>query len=118
MWISKRLSEAITQPRAERGNVTIANDNGVEAGGTVTTRGVQCYMPYGYTSTPPVGKEVMMLPSSDGQVIIGSKSDSHCNAGEVVISSLGGARIELKNDGTIVLNSLVIDRNGEIKNDR
>lgn len=114
MWISKRLRDAVAQPRAERGNVILASDNGLGASGTISNRDVGVYQPYGYASTPPVGEEVMLLPSSDGQVLIGSKSQSQCDAGEVVITSLGGAKIELKNDGTIVLNSLVIDKNGVI----
>lgn len=118
MWISRRLRQATTQPKAERGSVILANDNGLEAGGTISTRDVSVYQPYGFSSVPPVGEEVMLLPSSDGQVVIGAKSSNSCDAGEVVITSLGGAKIMLKNDGTIVLNSLVIDKNGVIVNDR
>lgn len=35
--------------------------------------------------------------------------------GEVEIRSLGGARILLKNDGSVVINSLVINRDGEFE---
>lgn len=116
MWISKRLKEAISEPKAEKGNVILSDNYGVEAGGTIATRNVQSYMPYGYMSKPPVGEEVMLLPSTDGQVIIGTRADEKIQSGEVVISSLGGAKIQLKNDGTIILNSLVIDKNGVIQN--
>lgn len=115
MWISKRFRDAMLQPRAERGNVILSSKNGVEAGGTITTRNVQSYLPYGYQSVPPVGEEVMLLPDMDGQVVIGAKTDCSVEPGEVVICSLGGARITLKNDGSIVLNSLVIDKDGVIK---
>lgn len=116
MWISRRLRDAISEPRAEKGSIILANSDSVEAGGTVATRDVQSYLPYGYMSKPPVGQEVMLLPSTDGQVLIGAKADCRVESGEVVISSLGGAKIQLKNDGTIVLNSLVIDKNGVIQN--
>lgn len=116
MWISKRLRDAMSQPKAERGNVILSGKDGVEAGGTVTTRNVESYLPYGYQSTPPVGEDVMLLPAMDGQVIIGTKSNPSTEAGEIIIRSLGGATIQLKNDGSIVLNSLVIDRNGVINN--
>lgn len=116
MWISKRLRDALAEPKAEKGNVILADNNSIAAGGTVATRNVQPYLPYGYNSTPPVGQEVMLLPSTDGQVLIGAKADCNIEVGEVVITSLGGAKIQLKNDGTIVLNSLVIDKNGVIQN--
>lgn len=116
MWISKRLRSAMQEPKAERGSVTLSDQNEIEAGGTISTRNMDAYLPYGYNSTPPVGEEVMLLPSTDGQVLIGTKNYTKCESGEIVILSQGGARIELKNDGTIVLNSLVIDRNGVIQN--
>lgn len=115
MWISKRLRNAMTEPKAERGNVILSDSDGVEAGGTITTRNVHSYLPYGYNSTPPIGEEVMLLPSTDGQVLIGARATCDIEGGEVIISSLGGAKIHLKNDGSIVLNSLVIDKNGVIE---
>ncbi len=114
MWISRRLRDAMSQPKAERGNVILSGENGVEAGGTITTRGVASYLPYGYQCTPPVGEDVMLLPAMDGQVIIGARAQNAGESGEITICSLGGAKIELKNDGSIVLNSLVIDKNGVI----
>lgn len=116
MWISRQLKNDAVQPRAERGNVLVSNDDGFGAGGTVAMRDVKSYAPYGYTSAPPVGEEVMLLPSTDGQVLIGTRASSSVEAGEIMIKSLGGAYIHLKNDGSIVLNGLVIDKNGVIHN--
>lgn len=117
MWISRRLHSQSNQQGAERGRVTLSGNDGIEAGATYSTRDVGMYMPYGYSSSPPVGSEAILLASADGQVLVGTKMEHSCDSGEVVICSMGGARIELKNDGTIRLNSLVIDRNGEIHND-
>ena len=46
-----------------------------------------------------------------------SKPSKRLAVGEIKISSKGGATIILRNDGSIELNSLVIDRNGVIMDD-
>jgi phage gp45-like len=97
--------------------VTISSSQGIEAGATVNSRHINSYSPYGFESTPPVGEEVIIIPSSDGQVALGTKNaPSSLKSGEVRLSSVGGASIVLKNDGTIAINSLVIDKNGVVKN--
>lgn len=115
MWMSKMLAKNENVRTAEKGSVTLSSDI-LEASGTVKTRDIESYAPYGYQSAPPVGEEVMLLPSSDGQVSLGSKvSCSQLEAGEIRLCSKGGASIVLKNDGSVVINSLVIDKNGVIK---
>lgn len=116
MWISKMISKSEKEQKAEKGCITLSN-NSVEAQGTVKSRNIDSFTPYGYQSVVPVGEEVMLLPSSDGQVMIGSRcADSSLKSGEVRISSLGGASIVLKNDGSVIINSLVINKNGVIQN--
>lgn len=116
MWISKMISQSRQSPKAEKGSVTLSS-NSLETDGTVKTRNIDAYAPYGYQCRPPVGEEVMLLPSGDGQVMIGSKAVcENLQSGEIRLKSLGGASIILKNDGSVVINSLVIDKNGVINN--
>lgn len=117
MWMSKRIMATSEKEVAEKGKVTLS-DNQLEAGATVTRRNIDSYAPYGYKSIPPVDEDVIMLESNDGAVVLGALSkDEDIESGEVKISSLGGAYIILKNNGDIVLNGLVIDSRGVIQNE-
>ena len=73
MWLSKKMSGKISQQRAEKGMVTLSDNSSWEAGSTVSARDLPKYAPYGYISSPPVGEEVIIVPSSDGQVALGVK---------------------------------------------
>lgn len=117
MWMSKRIVATSEKEVAEKGKVTLS-DNQLEAGATVTRRNIDSYAPYGYKSVPPVDEDVIMLESNNGAVVLGALSkDEDIESGEVKISSLGGAYIILKNNGDIVLNGLVIDSRGVIQNE-
>lgn len=117
MWMSKRIVATSEKEVAEKGKVTLS-DNQLEAGATVTRRNIDSYAPYGYKSVPPVDEDVIMLESNDGAVVLGALSkDEDIESGEVKISSFGGAYIILKNNGDIVLNGLVIDSRGVIQNE-
>lgn len=116
MWLSKMISRGNDTHKAEKGIVTISGKSELEIGASASTREVKNYAPYGYNAVPPVGQEVILLPSSDGQVVLGAKSSGQAlDSGEVKISSQGGASIVLKNDGTVVINSMVIEKNGVIR---
>lgn len=116
MWMSKKIGKEASNDMAEKGIVTLS-DKEFEAGSTVTRRNIDAYSPYGYSAIPPINEEVMMLPSTDGVVMLGAlMKSSDLDSGEIKISSLGGAKIILKNDGTISLNGLIISKKGEIQN--
>lgn len=115
MWISKNISQASAEQIAEQGRV-VSSGSSVDAGATVSARDVDIYAPYGYRCSIPIGADVLLLPSSRGQVVVGSAMISeNLDMGEIEIASQGGARIVLKNDGSIILNSLVIDKDGVIQ---
>lgn len=120
MWISRNIVTAKAEEKAEKGSVTLYdyNSENIEAGSTIVNRDVESYTPYGYSCGIPVGENVMVIPSDSGQAMIGTLSKSSgLKSGEVKISSKGGATIVLRNDGSIELNSMVINRNGVIEND-
>ena len=117
MWLSERLSKNQTEQAPEKGTVTLSHGNTLEAGAAMNSRSVRECAPYGYASKTPAGAEVMLLPVSDGQLALGiNQETSELAPGEVKITSLGGASLVLKNDGTVVINSkFVIDREGNVK---
>ncbi len=113
MWLSKMMAKGTADSRAQKGSVTISGASGVEAVTGGGARTLPAYMPYGYAGAAPVGEEVVVLPSTDGEIALGIKcKNDDLAAGEVRITSRGGAEIFLKNDGSVVINSLVIDKNG------
>ena len=82
-------------------------------------RDIDSYSPYGYSSRAPRGEKIILVPSADGQVMLGTAEDaSSLESGEIRIASAGGAKIILKNDGTVIINSMIIGKDGVIKNDK
>ena len=81
----------------------------LEVGSSVNSRNVGSYMPYGYSTSVPSGEEVILVPSTDGQVALGTRvKDDSLEEGEIKISSKGGASIVLKNDGRVIINGTYI----------
>lgn len=115
MWLSKAIKQDNAENSVEYGSVTLSSGDTLEASSSVSVRATGAYLPYGYSSLPPIGEEVMLLPASDGQAVVGVKNSStNLEAGEIEICSKGGARIVLKNDGSVIINSLKIDKEGKI----
>lgn len=115
MWLSEKMSVASQNDFAQMGTVTIGGDD-MEISSTAVCTNAQVYAPYGYKFSVPAGEDVLLIPSSSGYASAGVKMQ-RCDlqTGEISISSLGGAYITLKNDGSIIINGLVINKDGEIK---
>ncbi len=115
MWLSKMVVKRKNNTVAESGTVTITDSDSLEANSTVNARGLPTYAPYGYNTRIPIGEEVLLVPSTNGQAAVGSRcTENLLENGEICIKSKGGATLILKNDGSVVINSLVIDKNGVI----
>lgn len=82
----------------------------------VHERMVDTYTPYGYTALPPSGARILMVPCAQGSVCTGVRCELPAGlaAGEVRITSAGGAQIVLKNNGEIHLNGAVITPDGRL----
>ena len=119
MWISRKLSESSSPRNAERGYVSMNSGGELEASSSVNSRSTKCFTPYGYSAVIPIGREVILVPSNDGQVALGVlQKDEQLEAGEIKIASEGGASIVLKNDGRVIINSrFIIDREGNVENE-
>lgn len=115
MWLSRNF-KSTEQSAAETGVITLNKDDITEANSSMPSRGAQCFSPYGYSARIPVGDEVLIVNGSSGSAVAGVKMNAGTlEQGEIEIKSLGGATILLKNDGSVVINSLVIDRDGNIE---
>ncbi len=116
MWLSKRRAFQSASP-VEVGMLTINSSAVTEAIGTMQSRNSVDFSPYGYSSCAPVGESVLLLNSTGGVCRAGVKMpQKEIGQGEIEIESLGGAKISLLNDGSIVLNKVIIKADGTIIN--
>ncbi len=114
MWLSKKFNNPYMSV-SEVGTVTVSENATIDALSTISSKEVQNYSPYGYSFSVPTGEEVLLVNSSLGTVGAGIKmKNENLSAGEIAISSIGGARIVLKTDGTVNINGLVITKDGSL----
>ena len=68
-----------------------------------------CAAPFGVRYRAPGGTKMLMQPAAGGSVCLGeiSADNPGLNPGELSITMPSGAKIHLKNDGTVVINSTV-----------
>lgn len=79
-------------------------------------RGMPVFSPRGINYRPCEGDNILLMPVENSDVCVGVLCNSAGLAsGELSLSSSGGANIHLKNDGSIVLNGLVITRDGKLQ---
>lgn len=116
MWISKRFYSPITSA-CEIGKITVSGRAGEQASASVQSKNIEIYSPYGYSFSAPKGEDVLLVSSALGTVGSGLKMKKSALApGEVEISSLGGAKIILKNDGTVSINGHAFSKEGKGEN--
>ena len=114
MWLSKRFGN-VDSAAAETGTVAIGGSSTVKTASTVQAERVHNYAPYGYSSYAPKGENILIINSSGGSVGAGTRmKDESLLEGEISIKSESGAKILLKNDGTVEINGLVITAKGTI----
>lgn len=115
MWISRQISRVQEEAPVCKGRVTL-NDNGsLEAVSTGIERNLEVFSPYGYSYSIPTGDDMLLAKCDGQQCAVGVKmNNSGLPLGEIMISSSSGACIRLKNDGSVEINGLVIDKSGRI----
>ena len=117
MWISQQFARnAQVTPSVQSGRITL-NDNGsVEAVSTGVQRSIGLCAPYGYMYSAPNGADMLLVSCAGEQTAIGvPMSADALKSGEIKIKAASGAFIYLKNNGSVVINGLEINRNGEIE---
>lgn len=114
MWLSKR-QRVQNGSVAEVGTTTINNSALTEATATMQSRNYSSFAPYGYSFCAPVGESVLLLNGTGGTCCAGVEMQRReIEQGEIEIKSLGGAKIRLCNDGSVVINGVIITADGEI----
>ena len=83
--------------------VTFSESAGFGAMGESEKRNIPVFAPRGMSYRPCEGDNLLLLPVEGAYVCLGVLCAEE-EAGEVSIASSGGARIELKNTGEIILN--------------
>ncbi len=134
MWLSKILNENKTESPAVEGISTGNSADGTCASAEYSAFGIPAFSPYGYTAAIPAGEELLLINSAAGTVCAGCREGGAAgntnsnNAaandtaaaglapGEISITSLGGASITLKNDGSVIINGLTITKDGVLLN--
>ncbi len=118
MWLSKKFNKA--EPVfAETAVVTASGSEKTEATSSLCSKNVVTYAPYGYSCSIPFGQEILLINDKSGISGAGVKmaDENGLASGEIMIKSLGGASLCLKNDGSVVINNCVtIAENGVIVN--
>lgn len=115
MWISKQIIKSPNQPTVQTGISTLNRNGEVDAVSTGAERNIHIYVPYGYSFSLPTGMDMLLTKGDGEQAAIGVlMKNNGIKAGEVKITAASGAYIHLKNNGSVVINGLEIDRDGVI----
>lgn len=109
MWIAKKINKNNNSQTASYGKVTLSQNNNVSIRSGVEYRNIPVITPYGMSYVIPLNKSVCVLPTDNGNIAIGTfNKNNNLEAGEVMFYSMGGAKIILKNDGSVIINNTVI----------
>ncbi len=106
MWITRFMNENSRDKKdSSVGSVTSSSGSGVEVSASASFRNLPMVTPFGIEYVPPVGESALVTEAESRRVCMGvlSSAPKNLGAGEVRISSQGGASVTLKNDGRILL---------------
>ena len=118
MWLSRRFGNA-DKVAAEAGTVSVGGGSVIKTVATVQSEEVQNYAPYGYSAYAPDGEEILLINSAGATAGAGTKmKNENLCAGEISITSIGGAKIFLKLNGDVEINSFVFTKDGKLKNNK
>lgn len=118
MWLSKQVIRKETQPQLENGKVTLSSNGALETVSSGVDRSLVHYAPFGYSYCAPLGENMLLTQLQGETAAVGVEmKKENVASGEIKLTSKSGAYIHLKNDGSVIINGLVINRRGEIEDD-
>ena len=91
---------------SELGTVTSSGKE-INVAGVGEYREVPLIAPFGIRWNPPAGESVELIKNwhmGSNIVAVGTVVDEEIPLGEVELYSQGGAKLQLKNDGTVIIN--------------
>lgn len=113
MWLNKRLKKENTDMSVHSASVLGASENGLHINGRSQSTNTAQLMPFGVFSVPPNGQNAVVADIASRKLCLGVEGSPpegvSLEAGEVLLYSLGGAYIHLKNNGTVVIKGTVIE---------
>lgn len=110
MWLLDYITKnSLKSADTSQGDVTSTGENSVNVSSSLEHRNVSLIAPYGVFYNPPVGEQSVVLPVDGSYVSLGvvSQSSHSLSPGELMLCSKGGAKIVLKNDGSVEINGKV-----------
>lgn len=112
MWIPMAIKSASRQRQADSGSTGVSDSLKAEISGSEEYSAVKKVAPYGIAYVAPQGEESVVMPLGGGEVCVGVVSglSENLNPGELMLYSLGGAKILLKNDGSVVINGRTFEK--------
>jgi phage gp45-like len=91
--------------KAEFAEISIQQNNLVSTNGGVPHINIPVVSPYGIATVPPKGERVVVLPTGNTAVCLGTpQKNNNLEEGELMLFSSGGASIVLKNNGKVFIN--------------
>ncbi|QAT48512.1 hypothetical protein EQM14_01245 [Caproiciproducens sp. NJN-50] len=111
MWISQKIIAAQSaKPSAELAKMT----GSAAAQGVNEYRGLPFAGPWGIAYQPPNAAQAVIVSTSAGDACIGTMAAGRdLKPGELLLYSSGGAELYLKNNGDIVINGQVFQKEAE-----
>jgi hypothetical protein len=94
--------------------VSYSGSGGFGALAEAESRGIPVFAPRGISYRPREGDRLLLLRADGSDVCVGCLTTDALEPGELALTSSGGARVHLKNNGEISLNGLVISADGNI----
>ena len=90
--------------------------NGIYISGQADLNDVQIIAPYGIRSKPVVGKQALIIPSSEQKYAVPGVvcTLEDLQSGEIELKASSGAYIKLKSNGEVIINGMRITANGQI----
>lgn len=109
MWLTSYIAKE-NDSTSKCGEIVKSGDDTVNVFSSVQHSDVKVAMPYGFYSKPLTGENSVIIPTSNGNVVVGvcNLGNKNLEAGEVMICSAGGAKILLNNNGQVLINGKVI----------
>ena len=110
MWLLDYITKnSLKSAENSKGDVTSSTTNSVNVSSSLEHRNVPLVAPYGVYYIPPTGAESVVVPVNGSYISVGLVSDNEhsLSPGELMLCSKGGAKIVLKNDGTVEINGKV-----------
>lgn len=106
MWLTSFLNKDRQINTATKGSITGSQQRKIQVDASTQHRDVAVVAPYGIAYVPPVGEGAVIVPFEGGEACVGVISDApnKLNRGELMLYSMGGASIVLKNDGSVLIN--------------